>query len=278
MNALAPPPAVAGSLPGGLVTAAGLARDFAFAPANGALELALSEVAGDAASTPEAVSLALLAALESLAGAAVSRQRVDALCVADRQFLMRELARHLGDEGGWFDARCGACGARFDFRLSYRDLPVKPAGPDFPHARVRLGSRQVSLRVPTGADQLRLLDDALDDDPESRLLGALLEIADGFELARGASAEERRLLEDALEETAPAICNEVAAPCPECGHVTPVGIDPYAVLARAGDDLLGEIHRLASNYHWSEAEILALPRHRRQRYLQLIDRSRGLNH
>ncbi|MBP8132856.1 MAG: hypothetical protein KAY13_01165 [Zoogloea sp.] len=275
MNAPSPLPAAAELLPGGLVTEGGLARDYAFVPADGALELALGEVAPLATSTPQAVSLTLVAALHSVAGGVASRERVDGLCVADRQFLMRQLARHLGDEGGWFDACCGACGAHFDFRLDYRDLPVKPAGPDFPRTSVRLGRRSLTLRVPTGADQLRLLD-APAAEREIHLLGALLDRFDGLELARGANADERRRLEATLEEIAPAVCTEVAAPCPECGHVTRVGIDPYGVLARSSDDLLGDIHRLASNYHWSEAEILALPRLRRQRYLQLIDRSRGL--
>jgi len=36
------------------------------------------------------------------------------------------------------------------------------------------------------------------------------------------------------------------------------------------------VHTLAWYYHWSEAEILALPRARRQLYLSRIDRARGM--
>jgi len=36
--------------------------------------------------------------------------------------------------------------------------------------------------------------------------------------------------------------------------------------------LYEEIHVMALHYHWSEAQILALPRNRRQRYLALIAR------
>ena len=68
----------------------------------------------------------------------------------------------------------------------------------------------------------------------------------------------------------------VATPCPECGADNRVSIDPYFCLGRVSQDLFGDIHRLASHYHWSEAEILAMPRWRRQRYLALIDRSRGM--
>ena len=36
------------------------------------------------------------------------------------------------------------------------------------------------------------------------------------------------------------------------------------------DRLYTEVHHLALHYHWSERDILALPRGRRQRYLGLL--------
>ena len=40
--------------------------------------------------------------------------------------------------------------------------------------------------------------------------------------------------------------------------------------------ILREVDSIARVYHWSEGEILALPRERRQYYLSRIDRARGL--
>ncbi|MCK7500248.1 MAG: hypothetical protein MZW92_65575 [Comamonadaceae bacterium] len=77
--------------------------------------------------------------------------------MADRQFLMRSLDAHLGSGAGWFDATCSRCGAVFDFRLDPSNLPLKPAGAEFPLARLRLGRKPLTLRVPTGADQIRVL-------------------------------------------------------------------------------------------------------------------------
>lgn len=276
------PSPAAGRLPGGLLTDNGLARDYVFVPANGLLEMALSDLASTAVNMPDAVSLALMAALHHVAGGPPSRERVDALCVADRQFLMRQLARHLGDEGGWFNATCGACGSRFDFQLQYADLPVKEAGPGYPYAQLDWRNRQLTLRIPCGADQLALLDGADEADtvesPQARLLGALLTPASEpatFDPSL-MDENERHRIDAALEQASPAVCTEVAAPCPDCGHVTPVGIDPYSVLTRPVDHLLDEVHRLAWSYHWSESDILALPRARRQQYLQMIDRQRGM--
>ena len=227
---------------------------------------------------PEAVSRALLASLEWLAGEPPTRAAVDALCVADRQFLMRALEAHLGHGSGWFEASCTQCAARFDFRIDLADLPHKPAGSGFPQAAVTLGRRRLRLRVPSGADQIRVLG----EDPAARreaLLRALeIPAADG---CRRLPAQLREAdfarCEGALEAVAPQLALEVAAACPECGHSNRVGLDPYGVLGHGAAGLLADVHRLAWHYHWSEGEILALPRGRRAHYLRLVDAARGMS-
>lgn len=137
-----------GLLPGGVIEGGKRVRDYAFRPADGALEMAFSEIPARAANTPEAVSLTLEAGLRTLAGGAPSCERIDALCVADQQFPMQELARWLGDEGSWFNTLCDHCATPFHFQLHYADLPIKPAGPDFPTVNLHLGDRRVTLRQP----------------------------------------------------------------------------------------------------------------------------------
>ncbi|MDD5389857.1 MAG: hypothetical protein PHD37_10955 [Gallionellaceae bacterium] len=263
-------------LPGGLVENGARRRDWAFHPVSGALELALAEAGEQAASTPEAVTRALALALDRLAGEAATRPRVAGLCVGDRQFLMRELDRHLGHQGGWFQAECRQCGARFDFPLDYADLPVQEAGEGYPQAQVDMDGRQLRFRLPTGADQeiLAGLPEAeaprwllrqLANDPEAL---APLAQTPGQDLIAAADA--------ALDAIAPGIVLRVQTSCPECGGGNEVELDPYRALARGSDNLLREVHQIAAHYHWSEADILNLPRARRHRYLQLIDRARGM--
>src|SRR5574337_898446 len=264
-------------LPGGLPRARGLARDYAFRRPDGALELVLAECAAEAASAPEAVSRALVAALAELAGEAPTRAAVDALCVADRQFLMRALDAHLGRRGTWFDATCSRCATSFDFHLDPIELPVKPAGSGFPLARVKLGRRRVSLRVPTGADQIRILREPPERRREALLRG--LEVraeGAGSALPAHLDAAHYARCDAALEAQAPELACQVMAPCPGCGHTNRVALDPYGALGYGPDGLLGEVHRLAWHYHWSEAEILALPGARRAHYLRLIDAARGM--
>jgi len=259
-------------LPGGLVENGTRRRDWAFRPLSGALELALAEAGERAANTPAAVTQALALALDRLGGEAATPARVAGLCVGDRQFLMRELDRHLGHEGGWFQAECGQCGARFDFRIDYADLPIQDAGAGYPQAQVDMDGRQLRFRLPTGADQ-----ESLADLPEAQARPWLLRRLAGEPEALGTPKQDLiAAAEAALEAIAPGIVLRVQTACPECGGGNEVELDPYRALARSSDSLLREVHQIATHYHWSEADILNLPRPRRQRYLQMIDRARGM--
>jgi hypothetical protein len=68
----------------------------------------------------------------------------------------------------------------------------------------------------------------------------------------------------------------VVARCPECAAWIELDPDPADLLGRAllrnADRLLAEVHCLAFHYGWAQAEILALSRPRRHRYLDLLRR------
>jgi len=79
-----------------------------------------------------------------------------------------------------------------------------------------------------------------------------------------------------MDDASPAIVTEVQAGCPHCGKDNRVELNPYSALNRSENRLLTEIHQIALHYHWSERDILMLPRARRSAYLRLIDRTRGM--
>lgn len=259
-------------LPGGLIEKGKRQRQYRFRPVSGALELALTETAEVAASIPEAVTRMLALALQELGGEPANEERAASLCVADRQFLMRELDRYLGFDGGWFHADCAACTARFDFHLRYEELPVQEAGPGFPLATIEWQGRALRFRLPTGRDQ-----ETLARIPDGQARSWLLQqLSCEPEQLIAVDATLVDSVEAALETMAPAVVVQVQAQCPECGAGAAVELDPYRALLRQSDDLLAQVHRIALHYHWSEAEILGLPHTRRQRYLEMIDRSRGM--
>ena len=138
----------------------------------------------------------------------------------------------------------------------------------------------MSVRAPTGADQEVLVD--LDEEAAvGELLRRLVEPAqpeaDGDVLDPGElGPDDVARIERAAEELSPEVASHAATDCPECGTANLVPISPYTALERPADTLFTEVHTLAAAYHWSEREILALPLGRRQRYLRLIDRRRGM--
>lgn len=247
-------------LPGGIVKDGERRRGFGFRPVDGALEAALAEAA-EASSMPGAVTAVLAAALAELGGEPATEETVRDLAVGDRQFLARQLSVHLGHDPVWLTAVCRECGESFDFEVRQADLPVKEAGESFPYAQ----TGGLRLRVPTGADQ-----EAIAGLSDERAVNAL------FERCRIEGEGEMSAAEAAVEEASPEVALAALAACPACGAGNEVAVDPYLGLPAHGEELFAEVHLLASSYHWSEAEILALPRSRRRLYLRLIDRLRGV--
>ena len=91
------------------------------------------------------------------------------------------------------------------------------------------------------------------------------------------SDQEFERIEQAVEAMAPEVTTEALVDCPGCGVANRVRVDPYLCLQLVGKHIFEQVHTLAVAYHWSEGEILALPRGRRQHYLKLIDRGRGMH-
>lgn len=259
------------SLPGGVWQQGELRHDFVFRTVNGHLELSLAEAASRVTDVPGQVTHVLHAALAKIAGQVPDLALVDGLSVGDRQFLMTRLASHLGLGQVWLSTECVFCKSHFDFSLDYAEIPVKRAGEGYPFTEIELSIGIRRVRVPTGADQ-RAVRVCGDEDTARRMLA---------ERCLGALDESLTLqdvtrIELALEALAPELATQAAGICPECGGTNAVAIDPYFCLGRVGSELFVEIHQLAAHYHWSEAEILGLPRWRRKRYLDMIDRARGI--
>lgn len=269
-------------LPGGILVDGERRRDFAFKSVTGAMQLVLAEIEAATQSLPALVTEVLAATLDHVGGAVPHPDTVAGLCVADRQVLMRRLAVLLGRGESWLTFRCGVCGERFDFAVSHGDLPVKEAGEGYPFAYVGTSIGHCRFRVPTGTDQEAVA--AVEDEADA-VRALVTRCFAGFSDGDGGEAGPERFtdqdverIEAALEAVAPEAATVVQSVCPDCGAVQLIEVDPYTALSvQPLEELYQEIHLIASAYHWSEAEILALPLGRRRRYLQLIDRARGMS-
>jgi hypothetical protein len=264
------------TLPGGLWRHGECRRDWSFRPLTGEIEMSILEAGRGSESVPQRVTAVLSTVLAELGGAAAQRDAVRALSVADRQYLMRRIASLIGLEESWIAARCLTCGAGFDVPVRESELPVKPAGEGYPFADVETSLGPVRFRVPVGADQEAIA--AIPDlQAARRALALRCAVAPlSGELSGELSDEDLDRAEQALEAIAPEVATQAQAACPDCGRPATVELDPYHCLGAAPGGLFLDIHILASAYHWSEKEILALPRERRRLYLSFVDRSRGM--
>ena len=270
-------------LPGGLWHNGQRCREFGFRPLTGAVELAVSKALQDAGTLPEATTEVLGATLLHIGGLEPAPALVDALSVGDRQFLVTRLAGRMGGDEAWFTVDCRACGERFDFPLRFSELPVKPAGSSYPFCETVLETGTFRWRVPNGADQKALARLPSHEEAVRALLQCCLvhdqkgtDADDAAGVIASLTDVQIARIEAALESQAPEISNRVTAACAGCSRDNEIEIDPFLYFSRPFQGVSIDIHRIASVYHWSEAEILSLPRQRRLRYLDLIDRARGM--
>jgi hypothetical protein len=262
-------------LPGGVPRDGRLRRDYRFRPLTGVQERLLADSGYEAEHLPQQVTAVLAGSLAELAGMAVDERLVRSLSCGDREYLVLQLAALIDPAPRWVTAGCRGCGELIQFPVSPQEVPFKPAGDDYPECAVELSIGPATLRVPSGADEEFIAAQISDTGAEALLLSRLLTVAgEAVPLERLSRADLERL-DQRLERMSPQAGLNAGVDCPHCGFGQEIRIDPYDWLLGDSDALDREIHTLAWHYHWSEQDILALPRTRRVRYLELIDRSLG---
>jgi len=164
---------------------------------------------------------------------------------------------------------CDGCGERLEFELDATALLGAAPRPSTAGV-VQLGER--CFRLPTSRDLARIAD-ADDEHEASRRLVALC-CTDGT----GDSVLSDELiaeLETAFAHADPGANIQLSFDCPACHRswqeVFDIGEYFWEELERSSKLLLGQVHRLASAYGWSEHEILSLGATRRAMYLELVD-------
>jgi hypothetical protein len=170
------------------------------------------------------------------------------------------------------------CGREMELELSVGQLLSTPepaerfcwcASPDF----------NLELRLPTGCDQTLWREaaatgaEAGDEGVALRLATSLVSSVNGQTPASGWSLPDEWLpaLDAAFGERDALASLQLQAACPWCGIVHAIEPDLEALalscLAAEQKRVIEEIHQLASAYHWTEDEVLAVPRGRRSYYL-----------
>jgi hypothetical protein len=176
------------------------------------------------------------------------------------------------------EAPCERCGERLAIPLTPSALIAAHRPVTGEAAALEEAGHTVRFRLPTSRDQAAAGDAASVDEAEARLLERCVLSAsrDGAAVAPAdLPAEVRAALGAAMEQLDPLAEIRLAVQCP-CGHRSVLALDVVEHVCSALDErgraLIGEVHQLASAYHWSEADILAMPAERRRQYLRLVER------
>ena len=203
------------------------------------------------------------------------------LTVGDRDVLLLRVRQLTFGESADLVATCPRieCGAPMDIPLDIDALCAEAPGAQ-PERELQVGGVSLWLRPATGADQGAVSGLALDDPPAAAREMArhcVVEATDESGRAVDPSALTADILDaagDAVAALDPHADITLALQCPECGEgfSTPlVAADllrDETVIRRR--ELESNVHLLALHYHWSEAEILAIPSSRRRRYVTTL--------
>ena len=203
------------------------------------------------------------------------RADLAALPIGQRDRDLLELHERLFGSSVECLADCDRCGSRMEaaFDCSEIRLPETKGEP----FKVCLRRTEIEARLPDSRD-LAAVEGMRDEAAAWRALVERCILA----VRRGGKTVPSRQLSDALLEAVDAAAADadpqadivLSLTCPECGAQAELPFDiarqTWAKLDHWGRAMTAAIDVIASRYGWSEAEILALGAHRRQRYLDLI--------
>lgn len=261
-------------LPGGLLVDGQLCCDFSFKPITGSIEREILESNQNVVSLVTHVTNMLNVTLAQLAGMPANKELISSLCSGDRQYLILQLEAIINPASKWLTLNCQACDELIQLELIPGTLPIKPAGQYFPATTTQLSIGEVSLRVPNGADEEALLQQP--DNEKQRLkhlLKRLIFQANNKVEIGQLNPDDLDKIDQTLEDMMPQPSTNISTTCPYCNSPQQISLDIFAWMNEKNSDIENDIHQLAIHYHWSEKDILALPKTRRKHYLALIEQA-----
>ena len=211
------------------------------------------------------------------------------LFVADREYLLLMLRKITF--GNKVQAKLACpwpdCLKNIDIDFNIDEVPITTSGDTQQQYSCAIydetqdRTHEYTFRLPSGRDQEMISEEIGDSEAciVNHLLSSCLLRIDGescidAETVRGLSASIRNRLEQEIEKNAPNIdlCMELS--CPECSRsfVAPFELQDFffGEIKTNIELLYREIHYLAFHYHWSEAELLSMPRSKRRRYIDIL--------
>jgi hypothetical protein len=227
---------------------------------------------------PLLVTHVLASCVYDAVGAPFSATAIAHWNVNQRLQVLQAVAAASGIRRFSLPAQCSApaCGESMELELDLADFNAADTAATF--ACQPDATNEVRVRLPTGADQIEWLNTAVDDaDALQRAMATRLVIdVNGRPVSPDWHVPPAWIdaVAGALEQHDHSTDLELQTRCPGCDQAMTITFDLEArLLAQLHTqqrELMDQIHRLASAYHWTETEILALTSPRRRYYLARI--------
>jgi len=211
----------------------------------------------------------LITLLESLLQPAITGNNVQAakIVTADRDRLLAALYISLYGAKVESTVNCEECRQKFDLDFSLNEIirHYQPSAASVSNDGKYQIEPGICFRLPTGEDEI-LISGFSGVEAERRLFERCL--------LNGNPETDNEKVQSKMAELAPVLSMNMQAICPECSHEQQVQFDIQSFfltkLKQERPALIREIHSIASQYHWSQQEILDLPRNLRKQYAALI--------
>nr|HMT28426.1 hypothetical protein [Bacteroidia bacterium] len=199
----------------------------------------------------------------------VAQNKISAtkIVISDRDRILARLFISMYGSNVESTVPCTNCNEDFDISFSLEDL----LNHYHPSHVIEKGNGTYELengttfRLPNGEDEMSIRGMSA-----SMAESLLLERC----LIKGNPEADKERVQSKMEELAPVLNVDIEAKCPECNHVQQVKFDMQSFfmmkLKQERATLFSEVHCLAATYHWSQKEILELPRQVRKKYVELI--------
>jgi hypothetical protein len=212
--------------------------------------------------------------LLSTACPSLAPEQLSSLAIGRRDAQLLRLREVIFGPNATSTARCPHCAESLEFTVQTADLVAQVPERGAPHELVQDGLT-LKFRLPDSTDLAAIV--ACPDVATARrvLCGRCVVEAnrDGMTIASETlSEQETAQLASLMAERDPLADITLDLDCAVCGHGWSVAFDIASFLwleiEGLAKRLLGEVHRLARFYGWSEADILALSSARRNFYLE----------
>ncbi len=282
------------NLPGGWIDPAGVVhREVLLSPLTGREEALLAENhKGEYASLVTTVLSRCVRQIGEIRP--VPESLTENLLIADRDYLLLKIREATFGSQVQATVPCPwpDCGEKTDIDFLIDDIPVTSSEEKGPIYNLVLSPgaaftqngekhRELTFRLPTGVDQSKVVPMLAQN--EARALGELLTrclqtigslnietIEDIEELSPLARLE----IEREMSKVAPKVELNMDINCPECARLFTLPFDLqdffFGEMRTSRDLLYREVHYLAYHYHWSEQEIMEMPKERRRHYIDIL--------